>query len=72
METAFLMPFNADMSNLIRHICAKLQVQNAPAAIHKAHRTGIFSVQDSNAGGALCPFMKKRPMRVGPTSTQPL
>lgn len=27
----------------IRHIYEKLQVENAPAAIHKAHRRGLFS-----------------------------
>jgi DNA-binding NarL/FixJ family response regulator len=27
----------------VRHIYEKLEVQNAPAAIHKAHHLGIFS-----------------------------
>lgn len=30
----------------IRHIYEKLDVQNAPAAIHKAHRLGLFSGPD--------------------------
>jgi DNA-binding NarL/FixJ family response regulator len=30
------------VDNHIRHIYEKLHVQNAPAAIHKAHRLGIF------------------------------
>lgn len=31
------------VGNHIRHIYEKLQVSNAPAAVHKAHRTGLFA-----------------------------
>ncbi len=34
------------VDNHIRHIYEKLQAPNAPAAIHKAHRLGIFSAKE--------------------------
>jgi DNA-binding NarL/FixJ family response regulator len=32
----------------LRHIYEKLEVQNAPAAIHKAHRFGLFSPENNS------------------------
>jgi DNA-binding NarL/FixJ family response regulator len=39
----------------VRHIYERLSVQNAPSAVHKAHRLGLFSPDDTTSGTGVSP-----------------